>query len=186
MLPPPHGGRMHLKSDSEIELTNLLCFSPPSQLVHEWFFECWLWHGDIIYSICRVECQELFSDEIISFDICPRICYYSSVDKYRINTFPLGYFLGDFPEAIIRTNQFEVAYKTHKKGESWPNHAQKVAIEVNLIISGHMLLNNTHCKKGDIIVVHPGEFIKPTFLSDVKVIVVKIPSLPGDKILLDK
>lgn len=103
--------------------------------------------------------------------------------KYRLKDFTGGWYLGDFYPTVLKTDAVEVAFKHHKKGEEWPRHAQKVAIEVNYIVAGMLKMNGVLCRKGDIIVVDPGEFIKPIFLSDVKVVVVKIPSLPSDKIL---
>ena len=52
-----------------------------------------------------------------------------------------------------------------------------------MILSGMLTLNGKFFHKGDVIVVEPGEFIKPVFLSDVKVAVMKVPSLPDDKVV---
>lgn len=106
--------------------------------------------------------------------------------QYRLKDFKLGYYIGNFLPSIIRTKQFEVAYKVHKKGSYWPRHIQKHAIEVNLVTKGRLSLNGLIFKRGDLILVPSNFPIKPRFLTNVEVVVVKVPSLPHDKIVLDK
>ena len=100
-----------------------------------------------------------------------------------------GYLIGDFPEAILRTNLFEVGVKHHRKGDDWPTHYQEQATEYNLLLHGKMVMTNGKQMRGkhrilipgDIFVVEPGEITKPVFLEDVEVMVVKVPSIPSDK-----
>jgi len=70
---------------------------------------------------------------------------------------------------------------SHKKDEVWPTHFHKIATEYNLLISGSMTLNGTQIKVGDLFIIKPGEIADPKFLEDCKILVVKTPSIPGDK-----
>ena len=52
-----------------------------------------------------------------------------------------GWFIGDFPEAVVRTKDFEVNYQVNKKGHG-PSHLHKIITEVQLVVSGKMLIMN--------------------------------------------
>ena len=106
------------------------------------------------------------------------------LETFQIADKPLGYFIGNFKEAIYRTHLFEVALKKHKRGENWPNHAQKRALEINLVIKGKLLMGNIEYMCGDIFIVPPRIFLKPRFLTDCEVVCIKVPSLPKDKVIL--
>ena len=97
--------------------------------------------------------------------------------KNKIN----GWFIGDFERAEHRTKDFEVSFMCHPKGQEWPKHHHKIAKEINFLIRGKMLLNDTEISQGTIFTIHPNESVKPTFLEDCELIVVKVPSAPGDK-----
>jgi hypothetical protein len=49
-----------------------------------------------------------------------------------------------------------------------------------------MIIQNTELNAGDIFVIEKMEIADPVFLEDCKVLVVKVPSVPGDKIILEK
>jgi len=104
----------------------------------------------------------------------------------------LGYFVGDFFPTAYRTSACEVALKKHRKGEAWPRHYQKTATEINLLLSGMMEVEiSTEFKDykrvtieaGDIFTVDPNERLKPHFLQDCVLVVVKVPSIPNDKVV---
>ena len=94
-----------------------------------------------------------------------------------------GWFIGAFLPTALLTEQFEVAYKKHKAGEVWPEHYQRKATEVNLLVSGVIRIGEQMLYAGDIFTVFPMEPIKPEFITNVALVVVKTPSLPGDKVL---
>ena len=96
-----------------------------------------------------------------------------------------GWFVGDFDQAAFRTKQVEVAYKKHSAGENWPEHYQKRAIEINLLVSGKMKLNGQEIRPGEIFVIDPLVKAKPRFYTDCAFVVVKIPSLPNDKVVTE-
>lgn len=92
-----------------------------------------------------------------------------------------GWFVGNFSPSSYTTDQFEVGVLIHKKGEYWRKHYHKLATEINCLIEGKMLLNNVEINKGDIFVIQPNEVAEPIFLEDCKLVVIKTPSVIGDK-----
>lgn len=92
-----------------------------------------------------------------------------------------GWFVGDFEPAALRTRNCEVAYKIHTKNEPWPTHYHKIATEVNYLISGSMTIQGRLLESGDVFVIEPGEIADPVFHTDCRLIVVKVPSVIGDK-----
>lgn len=99
----------------------------------------------------------------------------------RIENFSGGWFIGDFENSILRTSQFEVCYKFHPKGEEWPNHYHIESTEYNVLLHGEMIINGTKLSDGDVFVIEPLEWANPEFITDCELIVVKVPSVPGDK-----
>lgn len=92
-----------------------------------------------------------------------------------------GWFVGDFEPSVIRTKEYEVGYKCHKKGEEWPTHHHKIATEITYVILGKINIQGQIFEAGDIFVLEPNEIADPTFLEDCCLVVVKTPSVIGDK-----
>lgn len=97
-----------------------------------------------------------------------------------------GWYIGDFTPSVFRTKEFEVCVKHHPKDEDWPDHYHAEAIEINYLISGMMQVNDMYIGPGAIFVFEPFEVARPRFISDCVVVVVKVPSIPGDKIEVSK
>jgi hypothetical protein len=97
-----------------------------------------------------------------------------------------GWFIGDFPKAAFQSKDFEVSWRIHPAGEEWDLHYQEKATEINLLISGNMVLNNVELKSGDVFILYPYEVTDVKFISDCSVVCVKTPSLPNDKIVVTK
>ena len=95
-----------------------------------------------------------------------------------------GWFVGDFDPSVYKTDQFEVCYKQHHQGEIWDNHYHKIATEINYLIRGEMKINDTLLCEGDIFLIEPHEISVPEFLTDCELIVVKTPSIKGDKYIV--
>ena len=100
---------------------------------------------------------------------------------YKLKDMKRGWLIGDFEPSVLKTKQFEVGMLTHKKGEKWTAHYHKEAVEFNIIIKGHMIIQDTELVTGDIFVIDKYEVANPVFLQDCTVLVVKVPSVPGDK-----
>lgn len=94
-----------------------------------------------------------------------------------------GWFVGSFIPTVLNTNSCEVAIKKYKIGESEPSHFHKVATEVTVVLSGRCEMNGVQYKENDIIVIHPNEATDFKALEDTVTVVVKEPSVAGDKYL---
>ena len=104
----------------------------------------------------------------------------------RIEDSDRGWFVGNFPGAAFVTDACEVSYKFHTKGEYWPLHYQEKIIEVNLMISGEMLMHGKKLVAGDIFILYPFEIADPEFLTDCEVVCVKVPGIQNDKVVVKK
>ena len=100
---------------------------------------------------------------------------------YKLDSMKDGWFVGDFTPSSFKTQDFEVCYKQHHKGEEWDTHYHKKGTEINLLIEGKMTIQGKELNSGDIFVLEPYEVADPIFLEDCNLIVVKTPSIPGDK-----
>lgn len=92
-----------------------------------------------------------------------------------------GWFLGDFPEAVVRTKDFEVCYQTNAHEINQRDHVHKVITEIQLITRGKMIINGEVFGPGDICVLEPGEEYRATYQEPTDVVAVKFPSIPDDK-----
>ena len=107
----------------------------------------------------------------------------SGVIRARLEDFVGGWIVGDFNPSIFRSMEFEVGVKRLLAGYSEPEHFQKNATEVTLVIEGECLLNGERMRPGDIMIIPPrlsGKFFAET---DTVLLVLKSPSLPKDKVL---
>ena len=103
------------------------------------------------------------------------------MQKHRIEDFKGGWFVGNFTPTSYSTDQFEVCFKKHEKGEAWPTHYHKKSHEINLLVKGKMQIQDQILVEGDIFIFSPYEIADPVFLEDCEVLIVKTPSVPGDK-----
>ena len=99
----------------------------------------------------------------------------------RISDFKGGWFVGNFQPSVFFTKDFEVCYKKHSRGEAWPVHYHKVAMEINYMIRGIMRICGKTVTQGDIFIIEPFEVADPVFLTDCEVMVIKTPSVKNDK-----
>lgn len=95
-----------------------------------------------------------------------------------------GWFIGNFDPSVFRTSDFEIGYKFHSKGEIWDVHYHKRAVEITYIIKGKMKIQNKLLTSGDIFTIFPGEIADPEFLEDCEVVIIKTPSIVGDKYIV--
>ena len=95
-----------------------------------------------------------------------------------------GWFVGDFEPTAYKTKDCEVSYKIHPAGEEWDIHYHHTVTEINLLISGRMILQNTELNSGDIFILEPFEIADPLFVKDCHIICVKTPSA-SDKISVE-
>ncbi len=101
----------------------------------------------------------------------------------NIEEFTKGWFVGNFTPTILNTEEFEIAVKWFKAGESEPLHKQIIATEITVVIDGQIRLGGETFFKGDVITIQPGEFAAFESVTDSALVCVKTPSLPNDKVL---
>ena len=102
----------------------------------------------------------------------------------KIENYKGGWFIGDFEPSALKTSQFEVGTKLHKKGEKWDVHYHKLATEITFLLKGCMVIQDVILHAGDVFIIEPYEIADPAFLEDCVVVVVKTQSIPGDKYLV--
>ena len=103
----------------------------------------------------------------------------------KIKDMTKGWFVGDFDPSAYRTKDFEVCSRIHPKGEHWDSHYHKKAVEINLLVSGEMILQGTRLESGDIFILYPYDIADPTFLEDCLIVCIKVPSVTNDKYLIE-
>jgi quercetin dioxygenase-like cupin family protein len=100
---------------------------------------------------------------------------------HKLSEMTKGWFVGDFSPVVLHSQAAEVAVKSYTAGTVEPRHLHKVASEVTLIVSGRARMGETVLEPGDIVLIEPGEATDFEALTDVTTVVVKTPSVAGDK-----
>ena len=100
---------------------------------------------------------------------------------FRLQDMHGGWFVGDFLPTCLKTPVAEVAYKIYQAGQSEPRHVHRVATEVTLVAYGRVRMNDRELSGGDIIVLNPGEDSSFEAIEASATVVVKLPSVAGDK-----
>lgn len=95
-----------------------------------------------------------------------------------------GWYVGDFEPTAYRTKDFEVSVMQHKKDEVWEAHYHERSDEINYLLEGRMTINGELLEAPVIFVIEKNEVADPRFLTDCKLVVIKTPSAPGDKIIV--
>lgn len=99
----------------------------------------------------------------------------------RIENFIRGWFVGNFEPTLFQTNDVEIAYKTYKAGDRESKHYHKISTEISIVTSGIIMMNGKEYRKGDIIVMEPGDVADFSVIEDAENVVVKIPGANNDK-----
>lgn len=99
----------------------------------------------------------------------------------RLEEFWNGWIIGDFEPSLVRTKDAEVSVMRHTKGAFIPKHYHKLAEEYNVLISGAMIVNGSTLGPGDVFTFEKSEVSDCVVLEDTTLVVVKLPSVIGDK-----
>ena len=115
--------------------------------------------------------------------------YLNYINETKISIFKLedmyrGWFIGNFEPSVSKQETFEVGYLLHKKGEIWDTHYHNNIKEINLLVSGKMILNDITINKNEIFIIDSKTIASPIFLEDSYIVCVKIPCFKGDKIII--
>jgi quercetin dioxygenase-like cupin family protein len=103
------------------------------------------------------------------------------MEHSHLNEMIKGWFVGDFNPTLFATKDFEVAVKNYKSGETEAEHFHKMATEITVVVSGRVEMCNRIWGEGSIIKLLPGEATSFLALEDAITVVVKTPSVIGDK-----
>ncbi len=103
-----------------------------------------------------------------------------------LDTMTGGWFVGNFEPSLIKTNDVEVAVKRYKSGDYEQAHYHKVATELTVVVEGRVKMFGELYKKGDIVVVEPGDITDFTALEDTVCTVVKYPGANNDKYVVEE
>ena len=106
------------------------------------------------------------------------------MELFRIEDMKAGWFIGNFEPTAYKTEDFEVCYKKHTKGEKWETHYHKEGTEINYLIEGTMMIQGKKLVSGDIFIIRPFEIADPEFIEDCTLVIVKTPSKTNDKYII--
>lgn len=101
--------------------------------------------------------------------------------RFDVSKFIGGWFIGNFDPSIIKTDQFEVSVKSYKAGDTERRHVHNEAVELTVVTSGVVKMNGQIFCEGEIIFIDKGESTDFNAMEDSKTVVVKMPSVIGDK-----
>lgn len=101
----------------------------------------------------------------------------------KVIDFTRGWIIGDFEPSLYRSKDFEICITRHLKGEESIPHFHTRSEEINVVIAGSLTVNGRSCVAGDVFIYDRGEISAVEFLSDTQLVVIRIPSAPGDKVI---
>jgi len=103
------------------------------------------------------------------------------VSVHRLNDMTRGWFVGAFSPTLLHSEAAEVAIQHFAAGTEEACHHHKVATEITAIVSGRAVMCGRELHPGDIIVLPPGTATSFRAIEDTVTVVVKSPSVAGDK-----
>lgn len=101
--------------------------------------------------------------------------------QWQLSEFTKGWFIGQFQPHILYSEAAEVAIKRYTKGDKENRHHHKIAQEVTAIVSGKFRMGDRVLDTDDIVLISPGESVDFECLESGVTVVVKLPSVLGDK-----
>jgi hypothetical protein len=104
-----------------------------------------------------------------------------SLERFPLDQFTKGWFVGRFAPTLLDTDACEVAVKHYRAGDSEGPHYHKVATELTVITAGRVRMSGEEFGPGEIIRVPPGTTTDFAALTDATTVVVKVPCVAGDK-----
>ena len=82
---------------------------------------------------------------------------------------------------MLRSQVCEVAVKSYNAGDCEALHHHRIATEITVVISGEVEMRGRQWEAGDIIVLEPGDASDFRACTPAVCVVVKTPSVIGDK-----
>ena len=107
------------------------------------------------------------------------------MEIYKLKNYTRGWIIGDITPAVLQTKAFEFCVKDYRAGDFEAAHVHKVATEISVVVTGSFKMNDTLLKASDVLVMEPNDAGQFSCLEDGSIAVVKIPSVRGDKYLVE-
>lgn len=103
---------------------------------------------------------------------------------FKLQNFVKGWIVGDFAPNIIKTKDFEVGVKKYQKGDKEQTHFHKLAEEITVVVGGVFRMGDMILKTDDIIKLEREEVVDFECIEDGTTVIIKTPSVIGDKYLV--
>jgi quercetin dioxygenase-like cupin family protein len=103
------------------------------------------------------------------------------LELYKLDAMVRGWFVGNFAPSVATTPDVEVGIKAYKAGDVEAVHFHKIATEITVILDGMVEMCGQKFTSGDIVKLPPGEATGFKAITDVTTVVIKLPSVIGDK-----
>lgn len=107
------------------------------------------------------------------------------MNRFSLATFVDGWLVGNFSPSLFRTAEIEIGLKTFEAGAEEPCHFQLTATEITAVIEGEILLGGVRFSSGEVVLIEPGEHASFLSVTNSKLLVIKFPSEPSDKIVCE-
>jgi mannose-6-phosphate isomerase-like protein (cupin superfamily) len=107
------------------------------------------------------------------------------LERFPLDAFTKGWFVGNFSPTLLRTEAVEVAVKSYQAGEHESAHHHKVATELTVVVAGRVRMSGEEIGPGEIVRIAPGQSTDFHALTDATTVVVKLPCAAGDKYVDD-
>ena len=108
------------------------------------------------------------------------------MEKFDLDDMVKGWFVGDFEPNVICTKECEVGIKKYTAGTIENAHYHKKAVELTVVVTGKIRMNNDIFEAGDIVKVERNEIIEFEAINDSTTVVFKTGSYKGDKFLVNQ
>ena len=105
----------------------------------------------------------------------------AAIAVHRLEDMVGGWFVGAFEPTLLQSDDVEVAVKRYPAGATEAAHVHLLAVELTLILDGRARMAGRELVAGDILVLPAGTPTSFEALEACTTVVVKSPSVPGDK-----
>jgi dTDP-glucose pyrophosphorylase len=109
---------------------------------------------------------------------------YTNGIQIDLSNYVRGWLIGDFEPSIKKTTEFEIGFEYYKKDQKCAFHYHSETKEINILISGVMIINNIPIYKDTIFILEKNMICCPLFIQNCIILSIKLPSLPKDKFII--
>lgn len=99
----------------------------------------------------------------------------------NVDDFVKGWLVGDFNPVLFNSDSVEVGLKYYKAGDYEQTHVHDVITEYTIVVYGSVRMKGSEFGPRSIIKIEPGESTDFLSIEDSATLVIKTPSIPSDK-----